>query len=124
MKTEIKTEVLNYLNESSNHLFEINGDEYKILLLDDGDTFVSITSSRIMVYSIDKYIKIWGRDSKNVVKGSLFLIPRYLPNKGGHTEIKTIPFYKDARKKYETILNSIKNKTDKNEITNIVKNMI
>jgi hypothetical protein len=118
MKTEIKAEVLNYLKKSSKHLFEINGIEHKILILND-DTFIRITGNDISVYNIDNFINYYGTNTKCVIKHSLFLTPRYY-----NKEIKTIPYYKNARKKYESIINSIKDKTDKAEIITIIKTML
>lgn len=120
MKTteEVKKEVLNYLKKSSNHLFLIDEkEEHKVLV--SGDFCIRITGNYVSITDINTTIKYYGNDSKNVIKNSLFLIPRYY-----NKSIKTIPNYKAARIKYNGILEAIKGKTDKSEIIKIAKSLL
>ena len=119
MKTQeqINTEVKNYLNKATKHLFLINGVEHKILI--EGDFIIRITGKDVSVSEISKKIGWYGSNSKCVIKHDLFLIPRY-PNK----EIITIKNYKAAKELYNKISESIKGKEDANEIKNIVKGLI
>ena len=119
MKTQeqIKTEVMNYLNKTTKHLFLINGVEHKVLV--EGDFIIRITGKNVSVSQISKKIGWHGSNTKCVIKHELFLIPRY-PNK----EIKTIKNYKSAKELYNKISESIKGKTDKTEIENIVKGLV
>ena len=115
MKTQeqIKTEVKNYLNKATKHLFLINGVEHKILV--EGDFIIRITGKEVSVSEISKKIGWYGSNAKYVIKHDLFLIPRYY-----NKEITTIKNYKEARKLYNKISESIKGKKDANEIKNIV----
>jgi hypothetical protein len=116
-KEQIKTEIVNYLQKSSKHLFTIGGAEHRVIL--HGDLYIRITGNDVSVNSIDFYISHWGSDAKNVIKNNLFLIPRYYKR-----EIKTIPYYKDARLLTNKIIESIKDKKNMDEIKNIVKGLI
>lgn len=115
-KEEIKSEVLNYLKKSSNHLFKIGDSEHKILL--EGDFYIRITGNEIAISNINTIINYYDNNAKNVIKNELFLNPRYY-----NKEIKTIKNYKLARRKYEDISNAIKGK-DINEMKSIIKSMI
>jgi hypothetical protein len=116
-KEKIKTEVFNYLKKSSNHLFKIGDLEHKVLFNDN--FIIRITGNDIKVTTVDYYINCWGNNAKNVIKNDLFLVPRYY-----NKDIETIKNYKLARQKYSSILESIKDKDDKNEILSIIKNML
>lgn len=119
MKTtqQIKSEVVNYLKKSSNHLFQIGNDEHKIILHDN--FYIRITGKNIYIENIDKVINYYESNSKNVIKNNLFLIPRYY-----NLDIKTIPYYKLAREKYKNIIDSIEGKTDIHEIKYIITNIL
>lgn len=116
-KEEIKKEILSYLKESSNHLFKIDDKEHKILFNDN--LYICITGKDICISDIDRTIDIWNSDSKNVIKNSLFLTPRYY-----NKSIKTIPNYKDAKLKHKLISDKISGKSDKNEVRDIISNLI
>lgn len=116
-KEQIKTEVINYLNKTTNHLFLINGVEHKVLF--EGDFIIRITGKHVYVIDISKNIDYHGTNTKCVIKHVLFLTPRY-PCK----EIKTIKNYKSARELYDKISESIKGKKDFNEIKNIVLGLV
>ena len=116
-KEQIKTEVVNYLQKSSKHLFTIDGDEHRVIL--HGDFYIRITGNDVSVNSIDFYINHWNNDSKNVIKNELFLIPRYYKK-----EIKTIPYYKNSRILTNKISEALKDKTDEKEIISIIKEML
>lgn len=119
MKTteQIKTELLNYLTKTSNHLFTIGDVEHKILL--EGDFYIVINGNSVSVADIKTMIGYYGDNTKCVIKHQLFLIPRYY-----NKPIKTIPNYKLAKEKYSLISEAIKDKTDKTEIQKIIKNML
>jgi hypothetical protein len=114
---QIKTEVLNYLTKTSNHLFTIGDVEHKILL--EGDFYIVINGNTVSVTDIKTMIGYYGDNTKCVIKHQLFLIPRYY-----NKPIKTIPNYKLAKEKYSLISEAIKDKTDKTEIQKIIKNML
>lgn len=122
MKTQeqIKQEVVNYLTKSTNHLFEIDGLEHKVLL--HKNFYIRITGENVIVSDIDNMIKMYGSNTKNVIKHELFLNTRY--SYPDFKEIKTIPYYKLAREKYGKILESIKDKEDSKEIREIIKNLL
>lgn len=122
MKTQeqIKQEVVNYLTKSTNHLFQIDGLEHKVLL--HKNFYIRITGESVSVSDIDNMIKYYGNNTKNVIKHELFLNSRYkYPD---FKEIKTIPYYKLAREKYGKVLESIKDKEDAKEIREIIKNLL
>lgn len=108
-KEQIKTEVVNYLQKASKHLFTINDVEHKVLL--EGDFYIIITGNSISINSISNKIDYYGSNSKCVIKNDIFLVPRYYNKK-----IKTINNYKLAKKKYDEISESITSKTDKSII--------
>ena len=118
MKTneQIKSEVLNYLKKSSNHLFKIGNSEHKILL--EGDFYIIITGNNISVNSIDTMMGYYRNNTKCVIKHQLFLAPRYAQ------DIKTIRNYKISKEKYNLISESIKGKLDRKEIQSIIKNTL
>lgn len=118
MKTnqQIKSEVINYLKKSSNHLFQIGNDEHKIII--HNDYYIRISGKHVFVNDINKKIEYYGNNAKNVIKHSLFLTPSY-----GY-KIKTIPYYKSAREKYKNISEALIGKTDIKDITDTIKKMI
>jgi len=116
-KEQIKTEIVNYLQKSSKHLFTIGSAEHRVIL--HGGFYIRITGSDVSVNSIDFYISHWGSNAENVIKNNLFLIPRYYKK-----EIKTIPYYKDARLLTNKIIESIKDEKNPNEIKKIIKGLI
>lgn len=118
MKTnqQIKSEVINYLKKSSNHLFQIGNDEHKIII--HNDYYIRITGKHFVVNDINKIIEYYGNNAKNVIKHSLFLTPSY------GSEIKTTPYYKSAREKYKNISEALIGKTDIKDITDTIKKMI
>lgn len=124
MKTteQIKSEVVNYLNKTSNHLFvKTNGDFYKVLV--EGDNFIVIDGNKVNVYNINEHITWYGNNTKCVIKHKLFLIPSYTstPYPGGNlNKLKSIKNFKTMREKFSKIKESIAGKTDKNEITKLV----
>ena len=105
------------INKSSKHLFLINGVEHKILV--EGDFIIRITGKDVAVFNINDKIAWYGSNAKNVIKHELFLNPRYY-----NKEITTIKYYKDARKMYGKISESIKGKKDSKEIKNIVLGLL
>jgi hypothetical protein len=119
MKTteENKSEVLNYLNKSSKHLFTINGVEHKVLV--EGNFYIRITGKEISIGDIDKMISYYGSNAKCVIKHELFLNPRYY-----NKDIKSIPNYKFARKKFSEISEAIKGKEDRDEIKKIILDIL
>jgi hypothetical protein len=119
MKTveQIKKEVITYLQKSSGHLFMIDQEEHKILLHDK--YCISITGDIIRINDIDKTIEWYNANSKSVISDMLFLIPRYY-----NKEIKSIPYYKAAREKYNDILKSLEGVSDIKEIKEVIKNKL
>ena len=115
MKTnqQIKSEVINYLKKSSNHLFQISNDEHKIII--HNDYYIRISGKHVFVNDINRKIEYYGNNAKNVIKHSLFL-----PG----SKIKTIPYYKSAREKYKNISEALIGKTDIKDITDTIKKMI
>jgi hypothetical protein len=116
-KEQIKSEVLNYLTKTTGHLFTIGKSEHKILL--EGDFYIIITGDSVSINNVDTMIGYYSSNTKCVIKHQLFLIPRYY-----NKEIKSIPNYKLAKEKYSLISESIKGKTDKNEIQKIIKDIL
>jgi hypothetical protein len=119
MKTteENKSEVLNYLNKSSKHLFTIGDVEHKILV--EGNFYIRITGNDVSVGDIDKVIGYYGSNAKCVIKHELFLNPRYY-----NKEIKSIPNYKLARQKYSEISEAIKGKESDSDIKKIILDIL
>jgi hypothetical protein len=113
-KEEIKSEVLNYLKKSSNHLFKIGDSEHKILL--EGDFYIRITGNEIIIGNIDTIITYYDSNAKNVIKNELFLVPRYF-----NKPIVTIKNYKLSKKMYSEISEAIKGKTEKSVIYGSIK---
>jgi len=118
-KEKIKSEVLNYLNRSTNHLYKIDDKENKILV--SGDFIIRITGNNISIIDIDQMITYYGNNSRCVIKHMLFLNPRF--NYDDFDKIEGIPYYKDARKKYNKILNEISGLKNKEEIKTKIKEM-
>ena len=114
---QIKAEVLGYLTKTSNHLFTIGDTEHKVLL--EGDFYIVTNGSNVSVNDINTMIGYYGNNTKCVIKHQLFLTPRYY-----NKTIKTIPNYKLAKEKYSLISESIKGKTDRIEIQNIIKGLL
>lgn len=124
MKTteQIKSEVVNYLNQTSNHLFVTTKDElYKVIV--EGDYFIVINGDKVSIYNINDYVSWYGNNAKCVVKHNLFLIPSYTYPEGNVNKLKSIKNFKTMRVKIDTIKQAISGKTDKNEIVNIVKSL-
>ncbi len=113
MKTQeqIKTEVVNYLTKTSQHLFvDTKGSFYKIFI--DGDKFIVIKDDKTAVYDINNYVKWYAQHAKCVVKHLLFLIPSYSyvgSEKDNNTnKLKSIPYFKAMRDKHSEILEEMK----------------
>ena len=127
-KEQIKSEVLSYLTKTSKHLFKIGKDlEYKIIL--EGDFYIIIAGDSVKVANIDTLINYYDNNTKCVIKHELFLIPSFgyttlIDGKYFKQPAMSIPNYKLAKEKYLLISESIKGKTDKNEIQKIIKGMI
>jgi len=119
MKTteENKSEVLNYLNKSSKHLFTIGDVEHKVLV--EGELYIRITGTDISIGDINSKILYYGTNAKCVIKHELFLNPRYY-----NKEIKSIPNYKLARQKYSEISEAIKGKKEHSEIKKIILDIL
>jgi len=119
-KEQIKTEVINYLNKCTKHLFVIGKkelEEHKILL--HHNFCISITGQRVWTTDINKIIDNYGNNSKSVISDILFLVPIY-----PYSNLKTIPYYKAARQKWSDIMLKLEGKTDKLEIEKIIKDAI
>ena len=116
-KEQIKTEVMNYLEKTTKHLFLISGSEHRIIL--HGDYVIRVTGEDVSVQSIDYIINCYVSNAKCVIKHSLFLTPRYY-----NREIKSIPYYKAAKEFTNKIIESIKDKNNQSEIRNIVKGLV
>lgn len=112
-KEQIKNEVVNYLKKSSMHLFMIGEKEHKILL--HNNYCIYITGDRVRIIDIDKAIVYYRENSKSVISDMLFLIPRYY-----NKEIKSIPYYKAAREKYNKILKYLEGKNEVKVIEQLV----
>jgi hypothetical protein len=118
MKTteQIKTEVVNYLTRTSQHLFtDTKGSFYKVFV--DGDNFIVIKDDKTTVYDINKYIQWYAQHTECVVKHLLFLIPSYSyvgSLKDNNTnKLKSIPYFKAMREKHTEILAEMKKQTAK-----------
>ena len=112
MKTteQIKSEVVNYLNNTSKHLFvNEKGEFYKVLV--EGNNFIVIDGERVTTYNIDEQVSWYGVNAKCVIKHSLFL----------NKKLKSIKSFKTIKEKYSRIKEVISGKTEKNEITKSVK---
>ena len=128
MKTteQIKSEVINYLTKTSNHLFQTTKEEfYKVLV--EGDNYIVINGDKVSVTNINDMINYYGGNSKCVIKHQLFLIPSYTSVNYPATnsnKLKSIKNFKTMREKFNKISESISGKTDKTEIKNIVTNKL
>lgn len=111
-KEQIKNEVINYLKKSSMHLFMIGEKEHKILL--HNDHCIYVTGDRVRIIDIDKAIGYYKENSKSVISDMLFLIPGY------GSEVKSIPYYKAAREKYNKILKYLEGKNEVKVIEQLV----
>lgn len=115
-KEQIKIEVINYLNKCTKHLFLIGlekFEEHKILL--HGNFCIYVTGDRVSVIDIDQIINMYNNNSKSVISDMLFLVPKYHYN-----TIKSIPYYKVARQKWNDVMAKLEGKTDKLEISKVV----
>lgn len=115
-KEQIKTEVINYLNKCTKHLFVIGKkelEEHKILL--HRNFCISITGQRVWITDINKIIDNYGNNSKSVISDMIFV---------SYNKIKTIPYYKSARQKWNDVIIKLEGKTDKLEIEKIIKEAI
>ena len=112
MKTteQIKSEVVNYLNNTSKHLFvNEKGEFYKVLV--EGNNFIVIDGEKVSTFNIDEQVSWYDVNTKNVIKHSLFL----------NKKLKSIKSFKTIKEKYARIKEVISGKTDKSEITKLVK---
>lgn len=112
MKTteQIKSEVVNYLDNTSKHLFvNEKGEFYKVIV--EGNIFIVIDGERVSTSNIDEQISWHGSNTKCVIKHSLFLNKNLKSNKS----------FKAIKEKYSKIKDVISTKTDKSEITKLVK---
>lgn len=112
-KEQIRKEIINYVEKSSKHLFLIGDNEHKVFLHDK--YCISITGDRIVTIDIDKIIEWYNGNSKSVISDMIFLIPRY------GSKIKSIPYYKAAKEKYNGILKSLNGISDLNQIRDSIK---
>ena len=111
MKTQeqIKSEVLAYLNKTSQHLFQKeNGEFYNVLV--DGNNLIVINGDRVSVYDINKQIEWYGNNTKCVIKHMLFL----------NKKLKSIKNFKAMKERIKVIKEKITGKEDKNEIVKII----
>lgn len=111
MKTteQIKSEVVNYLNNTSKHLFvNEKGEFFRVIV--EGNNYIVINGDRSSTYNIDEQISWYGVNAKNVIKHNLFL----------NRNLKSIKNFKTMRVKNYRIKQDISGKTDKSEITKIV----
>ena len=128
MKTteQIKSEVINYLTKTSNHLFQTTKEEfYKVLV--EGDNYIVINGDKVSVTNVNDMISYYGNNTKCVIKHQLFLIPSYTSLNYPATnsnKLKSIKNFKTMREKFNKISESISGKTDKTEIKNIVTNKL
>jgi hypothetical protein len=127
MKTteKIKSEVVNYLNETAKHLFVSESDWKKVKIKDftdikyykvlvEGDNFITISGESISIYNINDYISWYGANAKCVIKHELFL----------NKKLRSIPSFKIIDEKMSTIKQAISGKTDRIEISKIISNII
>jgi len=128
MKTteQIKSEVINYLTKTSNHLFQTTKEEfYKVLV--EGDNYIVINGDKVSVTNVNDMISYYGNNTKCVIKHQLFLIPSYTSLNYPATnsnKLKSIKNFKTMREKFNKISEAISGKTDKTEIKNIVTNKL
>ena len=128
MKTteQIKSEVINYLTKTSNHLFQTTKEEfYKVLV--EGDNYIVINGDKVSVTNVNDVISYYGNNTKCVIKHQLFLIPSYTSLNYPATnsnKLKSIKNFKTMREKFNKISEAISGKTDKTEIKNIVTNKL
>ena len=128
MKTteQIKSEVINYLTKTSNHLFQTTKEEfYKVLV--EGDNYIVINGDKVSVTNVNDMISYYGNNTKCVIKHQLFLIPSYTSLNYPATnsnKLKSIKNFRTMREKFNKISEAISGKTDKTEIKNIVTNKL
>lgn len=118
MKTteQIKAEVVNYLTQTSQHLFtDTKGGFYKVFI--EGDVFIVIKDEKTTVYDINNYVKWYAQHAKCVIKHMLFLLPSYSyvgSNQNNNAnKLKSIPYFKAMREKHTEILAEMKKQTAK-----------
>lgn len=104
----VKMSMKNYLVKTQKHLFMqgVDKHEYIIKIVSKGNKIYTIRFDinlklvDIVISDIDRYIKIWDKNAKNVMKKSLF--PDY-------EMTKTIKHFKKIRTKIDIIQNYIEN---------------
>jgi hypothetical protein len=110
---QIKTEVLNYLNKTSNHLF-INEKGKTQRIIVEGNFLIIIqkseTETKTNVYNIDDYIKWNGVNTKNVLKTSVIFYQYY------NGKMKSIKYNKEMKEDTNRIKSLISGKLTKDEI--------
>ncbi len=112
-KEQIKTEVLNYLEQTSKHLFvKKNGELYKVFV--EGNNIIVLNGDKTTIYDIDQYISWYEGNAKCVIKHILFL----------NKELKSTKNFKTMKEKVSTIKEAISEKTDKTEITKITNSIV
>ena len=117
MKTQeqIKSEVINYLENTSKHLFATKTDSlYKVILDKESDRFIVINGDRVSLYNIGDYIKWYGVNAKGVIKHIIFL----------NKELKSIKNFKAMRLKVDKIKSLIKSDMTKDSISKIILEII
>jgi len=115
MKTteQIKSEVVNYLNNTSKHLFvNEKGEFFRVLV--EGNNYIVMNGDKASTYNIDEQVSWYGANAKNVIKHNLFL----------NRKLKSIKNFKTMKEKVSTIKESISGKTDKSEITKLVISLL
>lgn len=80
MKTleQHSTEVFNYLNQVSNHLY-MNSDKTAFFRVEKrGEAYYEIHGDKEYVINVDSYINSYKENAKNVIKHRLFLDKNYV----------------------------------------------
>jgi len=112
-KEEIKSEIINYLEKTSNHTFikplceykfskegyyySYDYDNYTLFkIIKKDDNYYKLENNIIKLIDIDFYVKYYGNNSKNVIKHLLFL------NKGMKS-IKNTKFIKNKLEELQLV---------------------
>ena len=116
MKTteQIKSEVVNYIEKTSKHLFvKENGDFQKAIIINNNIIIFSIkkdlSDGKFDIYQLDDQIKYYTNNTKCVLKHRIFL----------NKKLKSIRNFKTINDKLSKIKEVILDRTDRSEISKI-----
>lgn len=119
MKTteQIKTDVVNYLNKTSKHLFvDDKGNLFKVIFDENLGRYITIQGDRVDVsyITIDEKIAYYGSNTKCIIKHDLFL----------NKNLKSVKNFKVMRQTVKQIQDGIVEGMDRNQIIKFVSEIV